>query len=144
MLFTMNRRSFLKRTATASLAFGSGLAMPAIVRAQARPVITHGLQSGDVNASSAMIWARVDRPAQMLVEVATTDSFKDAVKLARLLGIFGAIGCGASCGHEDWVAWVVVGLNQPAGGGGFGRDGPLRSGPAWPRCRQRFWSCRRR
>ena len=82
MLFTMNRRSFLKRTATGSLAFGSGLAMPAIVRAQARPVITHGLQSGDVNASSAMIWARVDRPAQMLVEVATTDSFKDAVKLA--------------------------------------------------------------
>src|SRR4029079_2398814 len=82
MLFTMNRRSFLKRTATGSRAFVAGLAMPAIVRAQARPVITHGLQSGDVNASSAMIWARVDRPAQMLVEVATTDSFKDAVKLA--------------------------------------------------------------
>jgi alkaline phosphatase D len=50
--------------------------MPAISRAADRPLITHGLQSGDVSANSAVIWARSDRPARMLVEAATTDSFR--------------------------------------------------------------------
>jgi alkaline phosphatase D len=36
------------------------------------------VQSGDVTTNSGMVWARTDRPAQMLVEVATTESFKDA------------------------------------------------------------------
>src|SRR5262249_61002153 len=45
-------------------------------RAADRPVITHGIQSGDVSLDSAVIWARADRPARMLAEVATTDSFK--------------------------------------------------------------------
>jgi alkaline phosphatase D len=35
------------------------------------------VQSGDVSVDSGMVWARADRPARMLVEVATTDSFKD-------------------------------------------------------------------
>jgi alkaline phosphatase D len=43
-----------------------------------RPVFTHGVQSGDVTTSSGMVWARADRPARLLVEVATSDSFKNA------------------------------------------------------------------
>jgi alkaline phosphatase D len=57
--------------------------MPAISRAQSRPVITHGVQSGDVDTSSGMIWARADKPSCMHVEVATTESFTNAVRLAR-------------------------------------------------------------
>jgi alkaline phosphatase D len=35
------------------------------------------VQSGDVSADSGMVWARADRPSRMLVEVATTDTFRE-------------------------------------------------------------------
>jgi alkaline phosphatase D len=54
-----------------------GIAKPYISRAADRPLITHGIQSGDVSVDSGMVWARADRPARMLVEIATTDSFKE-------------------------------------------------------------------
>ena len=38
---------------------------------------SHGVQSGDVSIDSGVVWARADRPSRMLVEVATTDSFRD-------------------------------------------------------------------
>jgi alkaline phosphatase D len=53
------------------------LAKPFPSRAADRPLITHGVQSGDVSADSGIVWARSDRPARMLVEIATTDSFKN-------------------------------------------------------------------
>jgi alkaline phosphatase D len=53
------------------------LARPAISRAADRPAISHGLQSGDVSLDSGMVWARADRPARMMIEVATTDSFRN-------------------------------------------------------------------
>jgi len=73
----LTRRRFL-RGAASSVSIGAltPLAMPAISRAADRPLITHGLQSGDVSASSAVIWARADRPARMLIEASTTDSFR--------------------------------------------------------------------
>src|SRR5581483_7687256 len=46
-------------------------------RAAERPQITHGVQSGDVSIDCGVVWSRADRPARMLVEVATTDSFRD-------------------------------------------------------------------
>jgi phosphodiesterase/alkaline phosphatase D-like protein len=72
------RRRFLATSgaATALTAIG-GIARPFISRANDRPLITHGLQSGDVSIDSGVIWARADRPSRMLVEIATTDSFKD-------------------------------------------------------------------
>ncbi len=76
---SLSRRRFLSTAALtgAATAFG-GLAAPSLSRAADRPPITHGLQSGDVTRDSGVVWARTDRPAQLLVEVATTDSFKDA------------------------------------------------------------------
>ena len=56
---------------------GGRLFTPSISRAADRPLITHGLQSGDVSADSGMVWARVSRPSRVLVEFATTESFKD-------------------------------------------------------------------
>src|SRR5882757_3655227 len=72
-----SRRRFLT-TAAASTAFSAlgGIARPAISRAADRPLITHGIQSGDVSVDSGMVWARADKPSRMQVEVATTDSFK--------------------------------------------------------------------
>ena len=76
-----NRRSVLKGSAAAWLAEPFGvLAMPALSRAGSRPSITHGLQSGDVGPSSGVVWARVDRPSRLFIDVATTDSFKTVAR----------------------------------------------------------------
>ncbi len=73
-----SRRRVLELTA-ASAAFTAlgGIARPYLSRAADRPQISHGVQSGDVSVDSGVVWARADRPARMLVETATTDSFKD-------------------------------------------------------------------
>jgi alkaline phosphatase D len=71
---SLTRRRFLM-TAAAAGAVTSGIAKPAISRAPDRPVTTHGIQSGDVSLDSAVVWARADRPARMLVEIATSDTF---------------------------------------------------------------------
>ena len=65
-------------SATVTTTLGS-LAAPAFSRAGQRPVVTHGVQSGDVSVNSGMVWARTDRPARMLIEAATTDGFKDII-----------------------------------------------------------------
>ena len=43
-----------------------------------------GIQSGDVSADSAVIWARADRAARMRVECATVESFKTILHAASL------------------------------------------------------------
>src|SRR5689334_22122636 len=74
---SLSRRRLLA-TAAASTAITAvgGIARPYLSRAADRPLITHGVQSGDVSADGGVIWARTDRPARMLAEVSTTDSFK--------------------------------------------------------------------
>lgn len=82
---SLNRRDVLRTGAAASASFAaSGLFMPSISRAADRPVITHGLQSGDVSSSSGMIWARADRSSRMMVEWATSDDFSHASKVQAL------------------------------------------------------------
>lgn len=41
---------------------------PALVRS-GRPVITHGVQAGDVGRHEAVIWARADRPSRLVVRI---------------------------------------------------------------------------
>ena len=55
----------------------------AIKREGARPQVAQGVASGDVGYDRAIIWSRCDRPAQMLVEWALTESFADP---RRILG----------------------------------------------------------
>ncbi|WP_068082398.1 alkaline phosphatase D family protein [Polycladidibacter stylochi] len=76
------RRTFLKTTAASGVMLGTGLGMPSLSRAASRPVVTHGVQSGDVSAHSAMVWSRSDRAAKMHLELDTVESFKDPLKLA--------------------------------------------------------------
>ena len=67
-----------------SAAMASTLAMPSLSRAMTRPVLTHGVQSGDVAHDGAVIWARADREANMMVEWSTTDSFANARRVQPL------------------------------------------------------------
>ncbi len=77
----LSRRRFLSSAGATGLVAVSTLAMPAISRASSRPVFTHGVQSGDVDMSSGMIWTRADRPSKVMFEVSTTESFANSVKL---------------------------------------------------------------
>lgn len=58
-------------------ALATAACAPSLVRAE-RPVLTHGVQSGDVTPLSGLVWTRADRPARMVVEVASDPSFRDA------------------------------------------------------------------
>ena len=79
------RRSFLRRSAATLAIAGTGA--PFIIRSRAAlaatsdtalPGLPYGVMSGDVGTDSAVIWSRSDRPARMIVEYATSDSFANA------------------------------------------------------------------
>lgn len=54
-------------------------AAPAVVTSERnRPQAVWGVASGDVSSDSAILWSRTDRPAEMIVEYATTESMHDA------------------------------------------------------------------
>ncbi|TMJ42268.1 MAG: alkaline phosphatase, partial [Alphaproteobacteria bacterium] len=78
MRITLTRRKFIKWSAAGALA------MPGLSRAADRPLLSHGVQSGDIEATTGVVWARSDRPARLHIEVATTESFKDARRLAPI------------------------------------------------------------
>lgn len=80
----LSRRSFLLSAGATGIVAASGLPLPFYARAAERPLFTHGVQSGDVDVSSGMIWSRVDRPSRIFMEYATNESFSNAVKLAPL------------------------------------------------------------
>ncbi|MEM9106473.1 MAG: alkaline phosphatase D family protein [Pseudomonadota bacterium] len=79
-IYKSSRRTFLRTSA----AFGVGLAMPALSVANSRPRFTHGVQSGDVDPSSGVIWTRTDRPARVMMDVSTTEDFANARRLSPL------------------------------------------------------------
>src|SRR5260370_23824155 len=72
----------VRATSTVALAGVGGLARPYLSRAADRPRIAGGLQSGDVSAGSAVVWARADWPARMQVECSTVESFRTIVSSA--------------------------------------------------------------
>ncbi|MDR9395720.1 MAG: alkaline phosphatase D family protein, partial [Roseovarius sp.] len=75
----MPKISFTRRqTLLGGVALGTSLAVPALSRAQSRPIMEHGIMSGDVTHDGAIVWGRADREAKMLVEWATTESMADA------------------------------------------------------------------
>ena len=89
----MNRRRFLRQSAltvgglaTTSFvgrpAWAQGTAPAVVTSERMRPAIPYGVQSGDVTSDRAIVWSRTDRPARLLVEWATRDSFRDATRVA--------------------------------------------------------------
>src|SRR6202045_423140 len=100
----LSRRRFLSSAAAAGAGALGTIAMPYLSRAADRPQVTHGVQSGDVSADGGVVWARADRPSQMLVEVATTESFKDARALPPI----------AALPESDFTAKMLL-ENLPSG-----------------------------
>jgi alkaline phosphatase D len=76
------RRRFLTTSAAAGLAAAGGISRPMLSRAADRPLITHGVQSGDVSVDSAVVWARADLPSRALIEWSTSETFKDFQRAA--------------------------------------------------------------
>src|SRR5881396_3284603 len=60
--------------------------------------------SGDIGADGGVVWARADRPSQMMVEVATTESFGNARALPPI----------AALPESDFTAKMLL-ENLPAG-----------------------------
>ncbi len=101
----LSRRAFgsiLAASAASSWAprgFAPGQDGPAVIRSDRdRPAITHGVNAGDVGDGSAVVWSRSDRPSRMVVEYATTDSFRDP---RRVVGP-------AALPEDDYTARVVL------------------------------------
>lgn len=96
----LSRRHFLS-AAGGAIGF---VAMPYLSRAADRPIVTSGVQSGDVGADGGVVWARADRPSQMMVEVATSETFANARALPPI----------AALPESDYTAKVLL-ENLPAG-----------------------------
>lgn len=85
----VSRRTFLTGAIGAgSLAAGglvTGSAVPAFgaprLNRGGRPLLTHGVQSGDVTSGSATVWTRADRQARMLVEVSLDPEFRQVRRI---------------------------------------------------------------
>jgi alkaline phosphatase D len=77
----VSRRRFLRST------LGGATLLPALAPAivmsdRERPAIPYGVASGDVGHNRAVVWSRSDRPARMVVEYASSDSFRNARRIA--------------------------------------------------------------
>src|SRR5690349_2276691 len=101
MALKISRRRFIS---TASVAALGSIAMPYLSRAADRPQMPQGVQSGDVGTDGGVVWARADRPSQMLVEVSTTESFANARALPPI----------AALPESDFTAKMLL-ENLPAG-----------------------------
>ncbi|MCE8014173.1 alkaline phosphatase D family protein [Billgrantia desiderata] len=78
----LTRRDLLSLGLKGGAALGTTLAAPSIILAESRrPVIPSGVMSGDMLADRAMLWAQVDRPARMRVEIADNPEFRGARQL---------------------------------------------------------------
>jgi alkaline phosphatase D len=80
----VQRRTFIKSVVGGLAAARAGVfaQAPAIVTSdKMRPRIDYGVAAGDSVGSRAVVWAHVDRPARMMVEYATTESFANAQRV---------------------------------------------------------------
>ena len=89
----LNRRQFLLSSAVTaggiittnivsnSQVFGQA---PGIITSESmRPTIPYGVATGDISGNSIVIWSRSDRPARMVIEYSTSESFN---RLGRVFG----------------------------------------------------------
>jgi alkaline phosphatase D len=78
----LSRRTFHQLLAGAAVGLGTARwsplrGAPAVV-VSGRPQLPSGVMAGDVTAAGAVLWSRCDRAADMVVEVATMESFRGA------------------------------------------------------------------
>ena len=75
------RRRFLSSIGAVSAFSAVSLAMPYYARGSNRPLFTSGVQSGDVDALTGVVWTRTDRPARLNLEWLTDG--KDALHQSK-------------------------------------------------------------
>jgi alkaline phosphatase D len=76
---SISRRNLLRAGVAGGVAglAGSTLgAAPAYSAAGIRPLLTHGVQSGDATADSAIVWSRADRPGRLWVQASRRPDFR--------------------------------------------------------------------
>lgn len=88
----ISRRKFLVGASAGCLA--ACVRGPALRTKQ--PAITHGVQAGDVQGDQAIVWARCDESARMVVEWSTVASFANARRVAGNV-------VGPQTDHTGWV-----------------------------------------
>ncbi|MGB0372382.1 MAG: alkaline phosphatase D family protein [Opitutales bacterium] len=92
----MDRRRFIWNSTLGVVSLGSVSHLPAIVTpSQARPLVTHGVLSGDVEFSKAVIWARSNRPSRMRVDLFADSEHK--IKIGQFHGT-------AAMGDNDYCS----------------------------------------
>jgi len=74
---TLTRRELLVGSAAAGL----GACARGVVRTK-QPQITHGVQAGDVSGDRAIVWARCDERARLVIEWSTITRFGDVRRVA--------------------------------------------------------------
>ena len=87
-----SRRTLLGAIGAGGLVAGTGLTELSQRAAGAprwsrggRPLLTHGVQSGDVTTQSATIWTRADREARMMIEVSLDPEFRRSHRIPGAL-----------------------------------------------------------
>ncbi|MFI1988435.1 alkaline phosphatase D family protein [Actinoplanes sp. NPDC020271] len=71
----ISRRNLLRAGVAGGVA-GALFEAPAFSSAGSRPVLTHGVQSGDATADSAVVWTRADRPGRLWVQASRRPDFR--------------------------------------------------------------------
>ena len=119
--------------AAAPSAFATGLV------SRDRPSITHGVQSGDVTAGSAVIWTRSDRPARMFVQVPGLRTYRGPVLTGKTDFTGRVILEGLPAGeHLDYkVVLADPDAHRPVG---EHAEGQLRTTPRRARDIRFLWS----
>ena len=85
----LTRRSLLQNTAIASAGIAASSVIPSRGFSQSaatgiitsdgqRPTLPYGVQTGDLIGDRSILWARANKPARMMVELSTKESFSDS------------------------------------------------------------------
>ena len=83
---TITRRTLLRASVAGALLVPAGAALQACGASSTglitdRPRLTHGIATGDPRADGALVWARSDSPARMIVETSATESFSSSRRI---------------------------------------------------------------
>ncbi|MBT0770712.1 alkaline phosphatase D family protein [Kineosporia sp. J2-2] len=104
-----------------------------------RPQLTHGVQSGDVTAGSAVVWTRSDRPARMFVQVPGVRTFRGPVLTAKS-DFTGRVELSGLPAGESLDYRVVLADPDAHRAEGAHADGLLRTAPRRARDVRFLWS----
>ncbi len=79
----MKRRDLLRRALAAAAVpmIAPGRSAALVVADAARPSTEWGASVGDVTGGRALVWSRTDRPSRLVVEYATTEAFRDPMRV---------------------------------------------------------------